>query len=73
MQLHSMETPAALAIRLIGAKRISARCDLTTNAVWKWETAGAGFIPARHQRTIFFLARELGLEISAEQLIGAAA
>lgn len=67
------ETPAARAIRLIGAKRIAAACDLTTNAVWKWETNGGGLIPGRHQPTVWELARGLEVDLSAEQIIGVAA
>ncbi len=67
------ETPAAKAIRLLGAKRIAARCDLTTNAVWKWETTGGGLIPARHQRTVLDLAAERGAPFTAEDAIARAA
>lgn len=74
MQLdHDAETPAARAIRMLGAKRIAAACDLTTNAVWKWETVGAGYIPARHQRAVLNLALALGAALSADEVIGAAA
>lgn len=74
MQLDaSSETPAARAIRLLGAKRIAATCDLTTNAVWKWETIGGGHIPSRHQRRILDLARSMGVAMCADDVIAAAA
>lgn len=67
------ETPAARAIRMLGAKRIAGACDLTTNAVWKWETTGRGLIPARHQRAVLNLALVLGVVLTAEEVIGVAA
>lgn len=67
------ETPAERAERLLGAKRIAAACNLTTNAIWKWRTVGDGLIPAKHQATVLRLARELGIELTAEQVIGGAA
>jgi hypothetical protein len=65
------ETPAARAMRLLTAKRIAYACDLTTNAVWKWETSGGGRIPSRHLPTVLGLAEEMGIELPAEALIGA--
>lgn len=70
MELAQKETPAALAMRLLSAKRIAHACDLTTNAVWKWDTVGGGRIPSRHLPKVLELARELGVEVSAEDLIG---
>lgn len=72
---HTMpyETPAAKVIRLLGAKRIAAELDLTTNAVWKWETQGGGRIPAKHQTGVLALAARLGVSLSAADVIGAAA
>lgn len=64
------ETPAARAMRLLSAKRIAHACDLTTNAVWKWETTGGGRIPSRHQPAVLALAEELGAPLSAEDVIG---
>lgn len=64
------ETPAALAMRLLSAKRIAHVCNLTTNAVWKWETVGGGSIPTRHLAPILTLAAEMGIELSAGELIG---
>ncbi len=65
----SDESPAAKAIRLLGAKRIAAACDLTTDAVWKWPKKG-GHIPARHQPTVLALALEKGVALGAADLIG---
>lgn len=65
------ETPAAKAIRLLGAKRIAAECDLTTDAVWKWPKTGGGRIPARHQSTVLQLAGRMGAQLSAADLIAA--
>lgn len=71
MELHESETPAAKAERLLGAKRIAAACDLTTNAVWKWRTVGEGRIPSRHVAKVLELARAQNVPLSAEDLIGA--
>lgn len=66
------ETPAAKVIRLLGAKRIAAACDLTTDAVWKWPKIGGGRIPARHQNTVLKLAVTQGVPLSASDVIAAA-
>lgn len=68
-QTHN-ETPAALAMRLLSAKRIAHACNLTTNAVWKWESVGGGSIPTRHLAPILRLAEEMEVDLSADQLIG---
>lgn len=75
MELHgnAPETPAAKAMRLMGAKRIAAKCDLTTNAVWKWETLSGGLIPSKHQADVLELAREVGVAFTAEDCIARAA
>lgn len=67
------ERPAALVIRLLGAKRIAARCDLTTDAVWKWPKLGRGLIPSTHQATILAMAADQGVALTAAQIIGVAA
>jgi hypothetical protein len=64
------ESPAAKAVRLLGAKRIAAVCDLTTNAVWKWSTQGAGRIPAKHQPAVLDLARRQDVAFTASDCIG---
>lgn len=64
------EGPAAKAIRLLGAKRIAAACDLTTDAVWKWPKLRTGLIPARHQATILQLAKDRGEELTAADIMG---
>lgn len=64
------ETPAAKAIRLLGAKRIAACLDLTTDAVWKWRSAYGGYIPARYQARVHALAIERGVSLSAAEIIG---
>lgn len=64
------ETPAARAMRLLTAKRIAHACNLTTNAVWKWDTAGGGLIPSRHLQTVLDLAAEQGVALTAAELIG---
>lgn len=66
----TVETPAAKAMRLLSAKRIAHACDLTTNAVWKWESVGGGRIPSRHMPAVLGLARELDVELTADELIG---
>ncbi len=70
---RSEESPAAKAIRLLGAKRIAAACDLTTDAVWKWPKTGGGYIPARYQLTVLDLARVRDVAFSAEDIVGVAA
>lgn len=60
------ETPAAKVVRLLGAKRIAARCDLTTGAVEKWP----GHIPSRHQPAVLELASELNVPLTAADVIG---
>lgn len=67
------ETPAAKAINRLSAKRIAARCDVCTDAVWKWRNRNGGLIPAQHQGAILQLARELGVELHADDLIMEAA
>jgi len=67
------EAPAEKAIRLLGAKAIGTRCNLCTDAVWKWVTRGNGLIPARYQQRVHALARERGIDLSAEDIIGVAA
>jgi len=64
------ESPAAKVIRLLGAKRVAAKCDLTTDAVWKWRLLNAGTIPSRHQLAIYELAKEQGVALSPAEIIG---
>ena len=73
MELALQESPAAKAIRLLKAKRIAERCDLCTDAVWKWPKRPGGFIPAQHQRAVLDLARERGVDLTADDVIGLAA
>ena len=68
-----VESPAAKAIRLLGAKRIAAHLNLTTDAVWKWRSAYGGFIPSRYQRDVFDLAAKQGVILSAADIIGVSA
>lgn len=64
------ESPAAKAVRLLGLKRIAAKCDLTTDAVRKWEKQSGGRIPAKHQRAILELAREKSVAFTAADCVG---
>jgi N-formylglutamate amidohydrolase len=73
LRLRNRPGPAAKAIKLLQAKRIAAKCDLTTDAVYKWAKAGAGLIPARYQRQVLELAVEQGVELTAQDVIGMAA
>lgn len=66
------ETPAAKAMRLLGAKKIAAKCDLTTNAVWKWSTQGHGRIPSKHQPAVLELAKEHDVELTPADVLGVA-
>jgi hypothetical protein len=59
-----------MAIRLFGAKRIAAKCDLTTDAVWKWPKIGGGHIPSKHQRAVLELAAEMGIAFTAADVVG---
>jgi hypothetical protein len=68
----TIESPAAKAIRLLGVKRIAGACDLTTDAVRKWAING-GRIPASRQLAVLSLARERGVDLSAEDILGIAA
>jgi hypothetical protein len=65
------ETPAAKAVRLLGVKAIAQRCDLTTDAVYKWPRRDGGLIPARYQRAVVTLAAERGVEFGIEDVVGA--
>jgi hypothetical protein len=67
------ESPAAKAIRLLKAKRIAERCDLCTDAVWKWPKRAGGLIPARYQAIVLEMARERGVDLTAADIIGVAA
>lgn len=58
-----------MAERLLGAKAIAFKCDLTTNAVWKWRTSGKGRIPSKHLPAILELARERNVDMPAAALI----
>jgi len=66
------ESPATRVIRLLGAKRIAAHCDLTTDAVWKWAKRGGGMIPARYQFAILGLAEREGKPLLVDEIIGRA-
>lgn len=65
------ESVAAKVIRLLGPKRIAAKCDLTTNAVYKWPTREGGLIPARYQRPVLDLASEMGIPLTADDVVAA--
>lgn len=67
-----IEKPAGKAIRLLGVKRIAFACDVTTDAVHKWG-ARNGLIPAPYQAAVFRLAKQQGVDLSAEDIIGCAA
>jgi len=64
------ETPAARAIRLLGLIDLAHRCRLTTDAVRKWPNSKGGYIPAPHQRRVLDLAKEKGVPLSADDVIG---
>lgn len=70
---QSLETQADKAIRLLGPKRIAQKCDVTTGAVYKWPARAGGYIPSKHLRAVLELAREEKVDLTAEELIGAAA
>lgn len=65
-----VESPAAKAIRLLGAKSIAHACDLTTDAVWKWPKMGTGLVPSKHQSSVLELARKKEVALDAADLIG---
>ncbi len=67
------ETPAGRAIRLLGAKYIGFACDLSTGAVYKWPKRGGGLIPSAYQAKVLELARQRGIDLTAEQVMGLAA
>ena len=67
------ETPAARAIRLLDVKRIAHACNLTTDAVYKWSYRQGGRIPSRYQSLVLQLARDLNVDLTAEQVVGMAA
>ena len=73
MDAAKIETPAAKAIRLLKAKRIAERCDLCTDAVWKWPKRAGGLIPSVHQAAVLQLARDRGVDLTADDIIGLAA
>lgn len=68
----SIETPAALVIRLLGVKVIAEACGLSTWAVYRWPATTLGHIPHKYQPTIYELARQRGLPLTAEEIIGVA-
>jgi hypothetical protein len=66
-----IERPARKVIRLLGVKNVAHACDLTTDAVYKWANRGAGLVPAEHQAGVMALARQMGVPLLADDLIGA--
>ena len=71
-EAQAPETPSAKAIRLLGVKRIAARCDLTTDAIYKWPKQQGGTIPSRHQPSVLALAHEMGVRFTPADVIGVA-
>lgn len=67
---NATETPAARAIRLLGLIDLAHRCRLTTDAVRKWPNSKGGYIPAPHQRRVMDLAKEKGVTLTADDIIG---
>ena len=59
------EKPPALVIRLLGVKRLGAACDLTSNAIHKW----GDVVPSKHQPAVLALARDLGIDLTADEII----
>lgn len=70
------ETPVGRVIRLFGAAKASAIAELTTDAVRKWDRpiakgGGGGLIPSRYQHRYLRAASELGVALTAADLIAA--
>jgi hypothetical protein len=65
------ERPAAKVIRLFGVESIAEACGLSPWAVYAWQSRKRpGHIPAAYQATIYDMARQRGVPLSAEQIIG---
>jgi hypothetical protein len=63
--------PAELIIRKLGGVRTAARLlGKPPSTVQDWKRSG--LIPAKHQAAVLQCAREAGLEVTAEDLIGSA-
>lgn len=63
------ETPAALAVRLLGLIDVAHACGLTTDAVRKWLKSKGGFIPAQHQANVLTLARQKGVQLRPADVV----
>lgn len=70
--MAELESPAEKVVRLLGAKAIAAKCNLTTDAVWKWKTQGRGLVPARYQAAVLDLAAVRGVSLTAADVVGVA-
>ncbi len=71
---ESQETPVEAVLRVFGAARASAICELTTDALRKWKRSiraggGGGLVPARYQARFLREARRTGRALEPEQLI----
>ncbi len=69
-----MHTPAVMVDQVItklgGAAEVARLIDVPYQTVAAWKRRGT--IPSRHQRALLLAARERGLDITAEDLIGVA-
>lgn len=73
---NTPETPVARVIRAFGAAKASAIVELTTDAVRKWDRpiskgGGGGLVPSRYQHRYLRAASEMGVPLSADDLIAA--
>jgi PP-loop superfamily ATP-utilizing enzyme len=66
----NQEKPAQRVIRLLGVIDLAYACRVTTSGIHKWAASRGGLIPSQHQAAVLRLAREKGVDLTAEHLIG---
>lgn len=74
---HNESSPARRVRMLLTPRKLADLCDLTENAVYKWDRAKSkgglgGLIPAQFQARILAVAEADGLPLTARDLIAEA-
>jgi hypothetical protein len=65
-------TPVDRVLRVFSMAEAGAIAGVTSWAIEKWKDRGGGLVPAKHQQKYLAAAKEMGRELSAQDLIGEA-
>lgn len=70
---HRPLTPGEVVLREFSLGEVAAACGISESTVWRWaQPVGkgtGGVVPSRYHLVLLQLARQLGRELTAEELV----